>query len=196
MKIKNNSIMTFAGITILLFSVLVQNKWFSAYDKSFVMFKVNPLHVTIWSNWDISLPEISPSFDTWEIQWDFSLNSFRLDDRKTSDSWYITTIQASNLVFNNWTEDIILSRDNIYFKTALSPSVLYWLPNPRVDFGSSIKNVRWNIWKPVVYFKRNPWFNSWIIWRYWDTPSIKIIIPPAQSPGIYTWTIYFTLISW
>jgi len=182
--------------SISIFFWLFINQTFSWSDTSLVTLKVTPLHVTIWTSWDITLPEIQPSFDTWEIQATFSTNSFRLDDRKTNDSWYLTTIQASDLIFNNWSENITLSKDNIQFKTTSSPSVIYWLPNPKVTFWTSIKNTRWNIWTPVVYFKRDAWVNSWIMWRYWDTPSIKIIIPPAQAPGTYIWTIYFTLISW
>lgn len=185
-----------ASAVFLLFFLITLNQAFSWSDKSFVSFSITPLHVTIGSSWDISLPIISPSFDTWEIQANFSPNSFRLDDRKASDIWYITTIQSSDLVFNNWVEDVRISNYNIRFMTSISPSLIYGLANTRVTFWSSIKNIRWNIWKPLVYFKRDPWPNLWSIWRYGDTPSIKIIIPPAQSPWVYTWTIYFTLISW
>ncbi len=197
MQIKNKKITFYILQFIVFLSLLLgANSTFSASDKWYISFRVNPMHVTIWSSWDISLPTISPSFDTGEIQATFSTNSFWLDDRKASNSWYITTIQASDLIFNNWTEDIRISSNNVRFKTSSTVSVIYGLPNPRVTFGSSINNVRWNIWTPVVYFKRELWDNLWIIWRYWDTPSIKITIPPAQSPWTYIWTIYYTLISW
>jgi hypothetical protein len=197
MPIKNNlSDFCFSLFIITVFVLINISSTFSASDKWYVSLRVNPMHVTIWSSWDISLPTISPSFDTGEIQATFSPNSFWLDDRKTSNSWYITTIQSSDLVFNNWTEDIRISSNNVFLKTSSAVSVIYGLPNPRVTFGSSINNVRWNIWTPVVYFKRDLAENFWIIWRYWDTPSIKIIIPPAQAPWTYIWTIYYTLISW
>lgn len=183
-------------ICILFLLSFFSNTTFSSTNTSFISLQINPLHVTIWSSWNIFLPELSPSFDTWEIQATFSSNSFWIDDRKTSNSWFITTIQSSDLIYSNGEEKSSIPRENVRFKTSITPSVIYGSINPRVDFGSSIKNIRWNIWKPVVYFKRNAWDNLWIIWRYWDTPSIKVIIPPAQSPGIYTWTIYFTLISW
>lgn len=183
-------------LLISIFFWLFINFSFSGSDNSFVTLKVLPLHVTIWSSGDIALPTIQPSFDTWEIQATFTTDSFRLDDRKTSDEWYITTIQASDLIFDNWSEEIRLPNENIRFKTTASPSVIYWLSNPRVTFWTSIKNTWWNIWSPVVYFKRESWTNSWVMWRYGDTPSIKIIIPLAQAPGTYTWIIYFTLISW
>ena len=195
-KIKKSwSIQSMFSILIIFFLSLF-DQTFSWTDNSFVTLKVAPLHVTIWSSGDITLPAIQSSFDTGEIQASFSPNSFRLDDRKASDLWYVTTIQSSDLIFYNWIEKISISRNNVRFKTSASPAVIYWQSNPRVTFWSSINNTRWKIWNPVVYFKRSPWTNSWMIWRFWDAPSIKITIPPAQSPGTYTWTIYFTIISW
>ena len=189
--------MSFLSTIIFLFLLQISlDKAFSISDTSFVTLQVLPLHVTIWSSWDVILPIIEPSFNTGEIQATFLPNSFRVDDRKASDSWYITTIQASDLVYNNWIEEIKVSNNNILFKTGPSISLIYWLMNQRVTFWSTVYNTRWNIWTPVVYFKREPGVNSWIIWRYWDMPSIKIIIPPAQTPGNYKWIIYFTLISW
>lgn len=91
---------------------------------------------------------------------------------------FTVTIQASDLISTNWT----ISASNIWYEWSVWTGIgksLTASPTGYIDIGST----------PITFVSRNN--NTGISWYEQDI-TLKVIVPPAQSPWSYTWILTFT----
>lgn len=140
-----------------------------------------------WTPDNLSLWNITYSNQEQEITWVFS-DYFWIEDLMWIASWHYTTIQCDWLFGPNWS---IITW--IYIKAwNLSPVKISWNPW-NVLMSNDLLSYK-SIYNPLVYiYKTTNNYNIWKANKYWDIPTIKIIVPPETIPGEYTWTITFSL---
>jgi hypothetical protein len=71
-------------------------------------------------------------------------------------------------------------------------TLLSWTANPRVTINTWMQNYT-SIANPTTYIQRNTQENSWVTWKHWNQPIIRIDIPAYQKADIYSWILTFTL---
>ena len=118
-------------------------------------------------------------------------NFFWVEDASWN-GWYYATIQISDL--SDWnkiieSENAKIKIGNVIYTLAWeidtsSISVPSWLVEDFVEFSSN---------SPATIFQRSS-TDSWIIWKYWVLPTIRLSIPAYQKVWKYNWVITFTLI--
>jgi len=115
-------------------------------------------------------------------------NYFWIEDLMWMVTWHYTTIQCDWLYGPDWA---VITW--IYLKAGnINPVRMMW-NTWNVAISSTLSDYQ-SIYDPIVYFyKPTNITNIWKANKYWDIPSMKIVIPPETVAGDYVWTITFSL---
>jgi len=152
--------------------------------------------MTIWtptywlniSTWFV----VSFQSQTWEFNFTWEENTFRVNDTKGYTWWY-TTIQLSWDLINSWW-DFSIPQENISFKANDTIAILEWYASSWVILATWINEYNILTWIYDYIIKAvTPECSSCIIWKYGNNPSLKVTIPAYQKADTYNGTLIFTL---
>lgn len=138
-----------------------------------------PNNLNLSATWNVSEEQ--------EITGKF-LSGFWIEDLLWLASWHYVTIQCDGLRGPLWS---IITW--IYIKAwNLNPNLVLWISG--LVYISNTLNTFQSIYKPLVYiYKTTNYANLWLINRYDDTPTMKVVIPANSTAGTYNGIIAFTL---
>jgi hypothetical protein len=119
-----------------------------------------------------------------EYQFDY----FSVEDTKSSDSWYYTTISLPSLTTSwSWVFSNALIQWKWDMLTTLTGSA-----NTRVVVATGMQSYA-TANTAATFIKRDWAANWWLTGLYWSKLRIKVTIPPYQQVGTYTGIITYTL---
>jgi hypothetical protein len=183
---------TIVALSILAFGFILMNQW-KAAETTDVYLTVDPGTLTITASGSINLWAVSTSTSAVDLSWQFSTNSFYVTDFKWSTSGYYTTVQVTNLTWENGGTVYSIPAANVEFKSnVVNPALMTWTANASVTLWSITTSYA-AIDSPITYFKRNNGTIWGILSQYGDTPWVKVTVPAFQAPTTYHGTITFTL---
>jgi hypothetical protein len=187
--IKTKKILLISFFSLFLFAIgtILNN---SKAATTTVNLTITSWNIIIGTPGECDLWTFESSSETWYISGQCRIGEyFYVNDLVWNDSGYRTTIQITNL---NWSLGDSISGDLIELKRwSTTPTKLAGQTNENVIISSTL-SWYYPIWESINYIMRNQWTNNWLVGKYWDSPRIKITIPP-YSAGSYSWTIIFTL---
>ena len=135
--------------------------------------------------WDIRTKDFDQEF-TWQFTW---TDYFFVDDQLWLDAGYYTTISATDITWDTYSE--IITSDNLFIKANWIQK-LSWDDNSLVEINSSLNNYTPLSWS-INYIFRNTASNADKKWKYGDQPYLKINLPSLTPADTYHWQIIFTL---
>ena len=146
--------------------------------------------VTIGTTW--ATLELGTGANWTTVSGVFPNDSFRLKDLKWSASGYRTTIQVSALswALNNGQDTI--PAENVSFQySSATVDKLEWADNTGVLINSGLASpLTWT----VNYIIRNKNTTANLLWKYWATLKVNVLIPdyaPAtRYHGVITYTLF------
>lgn len=146
--------------------------------------------VTIGTTW--ATLELGTGANWTTVSGVFPNDSFRLKDLKWSTSGYRTTIQVSALswALNNGQDTI--PAENVSFQySSATVDKLEWADNTEVLINSGLASpLTWT----VNYIIRNKNTTANLLWKYWATLKVNVLIPdyaPAtRYHGVITYTLF------
>lgn len=113
---------------------------------------------------------------------------FRVEDIEWYATGHYTTIQCNGVYgpANHRLTWVELKAGNN------TPELLMWLTGNYVKINTLLTDYT-NIIEPVTYiYKETDLSNIWKVNKYGDKPRLKILIPSATPPGVYSGTIVFS----
>jgi len=181
----------FVGIAVLGLGFMIMNT--NAQESSDVYLEVTEWNLTITASGSIDLGAMPVSTTDVEMSGQFSTNSFYVTDFKGSTSGYYTTIQVTDLTWDNGGTTYTIPAANVELKSnAANPDLMTGTANASVTLGS-ITTTYSAIDSAITYFERNSGTVWGILSQYGDTPWIKVTVPAFQAPAQYHGVITFTL---
>lgn len=157
-----------------------------------VYLTVDAWELTIWTSG--ATLNLGNTGAWWELEWQFSGNSFYVSDMKWAQSGYYTTIQVTDLTGSINGDTKTIPAANVEFKAwAGAPTLITGNTNSDVVFDSNVSSYH-AINSVVTYIKRDANNGYGILWEYGDAPYVKVTIPAFTPATTYHGVITYTLI--
>ena len=156
-----------------------------------MMVEVYTGNICIWTDSSFSFGTYTVSASAQTLTGSFT-GYFYVDDLKSSESGYYTTVQMSGHLVGTWWA--VISWSNVYMRTTSTwITLLAWMTGDhKVSVDNNMLSFQ-SLDVPRQLIVKGTWATDLIVAKYGTIPEMQLIVPAYQPVWIYTAILIYTL---